>query len=141
MKNMVHGPELEIGGSCRVVVLNPRRAKAPVSLGVANDNLVPEAVKTVTVRRTLEKSGVAIKIKVPVAEFVGVAVATRISEEGLLTSTIELVHSDPDLNYRVFRGNGQRQRCCRVAELGQEAPAAVVYQGRRRHVAAVFAAG
>ncbi|HZY68336.1 MAG TPA: DUF6101 family protein, partial [Devosia sp.] len=65
-------------------------------------------VKTVTVRKQLEKSGVAIKIKVPVTEFIGVAVSTRISEEGVLTSAIELVHGDPDLNYKVFEeeGNG-----------------------------------
>ena len=74
----------------------------------ANDNRVREAVKTVTVRKQLEKSGVAIKIKVPVTEFVGVAVSTRISEEGELTSAIELVHGDPELNYKVFEevGNG-----------------------------------
>ena len=54
------------------------------------------------------KIGVAIKIKVPVTEFVGVAVSTRISEEGVLTSAIELVHGDPELNYQVFEevGNG-----------------------------------
>jgi hypothetical protein len=76
--------------------------------GPANDNGPKDPVKTVTVRRTLEKSGVAIKIKVPVDEFIGVAVSTRISEEGVLTSAIELVHGDPDLNYRVFEeeGNG-----------------------------------
>ena len=61
-----------------------------------------------TVRKQLEKSGVAIKIKVPVDEFVGVAVSTSITEEGVLSSAIELVHGDPDLNYRVFEevGNG-----------------------------------
>jgi hypothetical protein len=78
------------------------------AFGAANDNGPRDPVKTVTVRRTLEKSGVAIKIKVPVDEFVGVAVSTRISENGVLTSAIELVHGDPDLNYRVFEevGNG-----------------------------------
>ena len=76
--------------------------------GPANDNGPKDPVKTVTVRKQLEKSGVAIKIKVPVHEFVGVAVATRISEDGVLTSTIELVHGDPELNYQVFEevGNG-----------------------------------
>ena len=59
--------------------------------GAANDNGPREPVKTVTVRRKLEKSGVAIKIKVPVDEVVGVAVATAISEEGVLRSSIELV--------------------------------------------------
>jgi hypothetical protein len=74
--------------------------------GPANDNGPREPVKTVTVRRQLEKSGVAIKIKVPVDEFIGVAVSTSISEEGVLTSAIELVHADPDLNYRVFEESG-----------------------------------
>ncbi len=74
----------------------------------ANDNRAPGEAMTVTVRRKLDKSGVAVKIKVPVAEYVGVAVGTRISEEGVLTSTIELVHPDNDFNYRVFEeeGNG-----------------------------------
>lgn len=76
--------------------------------GPANDNGPREPVKTVTIRRQLEKSGVAVKIKVPVDEFIGVAVSTTISEEGVLRSAIELVHADPDLNYRVFEeeGNG-----------------------------------
>jgi len=76
--------------------------------GPANDNGPKDPVKTVTVRKKLEKSGVAIKIKVPVDEFVGVAVSTRISEEGVLTSAIELVHGDPELSYKVFEevGNG-----------------------------------
>jgi hypothetical protein len=81
--------------------------------GAANDDGPREPVKTVTVRRTLEKSGVAVKIKVPVDEFVGVAVMTQISEEGVLTSAIELVHDDPDLNYRVFEEIGNH---CVVAE-------------------------
>jgi len=85
----------------------PRRADAPARhFGPANDNGPREPVKTVTVRRTLEKSGVAIKVKVPVTEFVGVAVSTTISEEGILSSAIELVHGDPDLNYRVFEEVG-----------------------------------
>jgi len=77
-------------------------------LGPANDNGSRDPVKTVTVRKMLDKSGVAIKIKVPVEEFVGVAVSTQISEDGVLTSAIELVHGDPELNYRVFEevGNG-----------------------------------
>lgn len=72
----------------------------------ANDNERREPVKTVTVRRTLEKSGVAIKIKVPVTEYFGVAVSTRITEDGVLSSAIELVHGDPDLNYKVFEETG-----------------------------------
>jgi hypothetical protein len=74
--------------------------------GPANDNGPKEPVKTVTVRKKLEKSGVAIKIKVPVDEFVGVAVSTTISEDGVLSSAIELVHGDPELNYRVFEEIG-----------------------------------
>lgn len=76
--------------------------------GAANENGPREPVKTVTVRRQLEQSGVAVKIKVPVDEFIGVAVSTQISDEGVLSSAIELVHGDPDLNYRVFEevGNG-----------------------------------
>ena len=72
----------------------------------ANDDGPREPVKTVTVRKQLEKSGVAIKIKVPVDEFIGVAVATAISEEGVLMSSIELVHGDSELNYRVFEEIG-----------------------------------
>jgi hypothetical protein len=79
----------------------------------ANDDGPREPVKTVTVRRTLEKSGVAVKIKVPVDEFIGVAVMTQISEEGVLTSAIELEHDDPELNYRVFEEVGNH---CVVAE-------------------------
>ena len=92
-----------------------RQGSAPTTprFGAANDNGPREPVKTVTVRRQLEKSGVAIKIKVPVTEFVGVAVSTEISEEGVLTSAIELVHGDPDLNYRVFEETGND---CVVAE-------------------------
>ena len=72
----------------------------------ANDNGPKDPIKTVTVRRTLEQSGVAIKLKVPVTEFIGVAVATTISAEGLLSSSIELVHPDAELNYRVFEEEG-----------------------------------
>jgi len=84
------------------------RAPEPAKFGPANDNGPREPVKTVTVRKQLEKSGVAIKIKVPVTEYIGVAVSTSISEEGVLASAIELVHGDPDLNYKVFEevGNG-----------------------------------
>jgi hypothetical protein len=72
----------------------------------ANDDTPREPAKTVTVRRTLEKSGVSIKFKVPVDEYIGVAVATHISEEGVLTSSISLVHTNPDLNYQVFEEAG-----------------------------------
>jgi hypothetical protein len=85
-----------------------QRAPGLRPFGAANDNGPPEPSRTVTVRRKLEKSGVAIKIKVPVEEFIGVAVSTAISPEGILTSAIELVHGDPELNYQVFSetGNG-----------------------------------
>ncbi len=107
---MVRGAEIE--GSAVVMLFGEaraRRAAEPLSmkrLGAANENGPKEPVKTVTVRRTLEKSGVAVKIKVPVSEFIGVAVATRISEDGVLSSAIWLVHGDVDLNYRVFEEAG-----------------------------------
>ncbi len=82
------------------------RPLTPRHFGPANDNGPKDPVKTVTVRKTLEKSGVEIKIKVPVDEFIGVAVSTAITEEGVLSSTIELVHGDPDLSYRVFEELG-----------------------------------
>jgi hypothetical protein len=100
-----------IAGSAVIISLGEYRAKkfgdAPMPPpGAANDEPPREPVKTVTVRRTLEKSGVSVKFKVPVDEFVGVAVSTRISEEGVLTSAIELVHADPDFNYKVFEEVG-----------------------------------
>ena len=110
---MVRG--VGIDGSSVIVEFGPRGGSKPAArplavpkFGAANDNGPKEPVKTVTLRKTLEKSGVAIKIKVPVDEYVGVAVSTSISEEGVLSSAIELVHGDPDLNYRVFEeiGNG-----------------------------------
>ena len=103
-------PNLGIEGATVILLFGegrtPRQRSAPRTFGPANDNGPNEPVKTVTVRRTLEKSGVAIKIKVPVTEFVGVAVSTHISDEGVLTSAIELVHGDPELNYRVFEEIG-----------------------------------
>ena len=104
-----------IEGSSVVVEFRARTETAAAAqpfvartFGAANDNGPREPVKTVTLRKQLEKSGVAIKIKVPVDEFIGVAVSTHITEDGVLSSTIELVHGDPDLNYRVFEeiGNG-----------------------------------
>lgn len=101
---------LGIEGSSVVILYDgrsPLGRPAPARLfGPANDNGPKEPVKTVTVRRRLELSGVAVKIKVPVDEYVGVAVSTSISPEGVLSSAIELVHSDPDLNYRVFEEEG-----------------------------------
>jgi hypothetical protein len=109
---MVRGAGIE--GSSVVLLFGERSAakagatEAPAMrrFGAANDNGPRDPVKTVTLRRTLEKSGVAIKIKVPVDEFVGVAVSTSITEDGVLSSAIELVHGDPDLNYRVFEEVG-----------------------------------
>ena len=99
-----------IDGSTVVLLFGEGRTPRPSTparhFGPANDNGPKDPVKTVTVRRTLEKSGVAIKVKVPVDEFIGVAVSTTISEEGILSSAIELVHGDPDLNYRVFEEVG-----------------------------------
>ena len=105
---MGHGPELDIKGSATVLMFEQGRRRAAAPEAAANDNTGHDATKTVTVRKLLEKSGVAVKIKVPVTEYVGVAVATRISEEGVLTSSIELVHGDAELNYKVFEevGNG-----------------------------------
>src|ERR1700742_3417411 len=103
------GQSVRIEGTSVVLMFGNRSAVNTAAVpftakafGPANDNGPRDPVKTVTVRKNLEKSGVAIKIKVPVDEFVGVAVSTTISEDGLLTSAIELVHGDPDLNYRVF---------------------------------------
>ena len=72
----------------------------------ANDNGSRRDVMTVTVRRKLDKSGVTVKMKVPVEEYVGVAVATRITEEGQLSSAIELIHPDEDFNYKVYEEEG-----------------------------------
>ena len=68
-----------------------------------------EKAKTITLRKKLDKSGCVIKVKVPVSEYIGVAVSTRISEDGELTSAIELVHQDPDFNYQVYEESGNAQ--------------------------------
>lgn len=109
------GQSVRIEGANVVLMFGTRSATTVAAVpftakqfGPANDNGPKDPVKTVTVRKMLEKSGVAIKIKVPVDEFVGVAVSTHISEDGVLSSAIELVHGDPELNYQVFEevGNG-----------------------------------
>jgi hypothetical protein len=100
---MHHGVAME-GSS--VILAFGKPALAERRFVAANDNGPRDPVKTVTVRRMLEQSGVAIKVKVPVTEYIGVAVATSISEEGVLSSSIELVHSDNELNYRVFEEEG-----------------------------------
>ena len=83
---MVHGVALE---GTSVILAFGRPTLAERRFVAANDNGPRDPVKTVTVRRMLEQSGVAIKVKVPVTEFIGVAVATSISEDGVLTSSIE----------------------------------------------------
>ncbi len=100
---MFHGVAME-GSS--VILAFGKPAVADRRFVAANDNGPKDPVKTVTVRRMLEQSGVAIKVKVPVTEFIGVAVATTISEEGVLSSSIELVHADAELNYKVFEEQG-----------------------------------
>lgn len=91
-----------------VTLLRGTAFPAETSFLPANDNGSRSDAMTVTVRRKLEKSGFTVKIKVPVEEYVGVAVATRISEDGALTSAIELIHPNTDFNYAVFEeeGNG-----------------------------------
>ncbi|RUT31185.1 hypothetical protein EMQ25_09985 [Arsenicitalea aurantiaca] len=106
---MVRGVAIE--GSTVIMMLGAGKGKGAAGrlaprFGPANDNGPKDPVNTVTVRKMLEKSGVAIKIKVPVTEYVGVAVSTSISAEGQLTSAIELIHGDPELNYRVFEEEG-----------------------------------
>ena len=100
---MFHGVAME---GTSVVLAFGKPVVADRRFVAANDNGPKDPVKTVTVRRMLDQSGVAIKVKVPVTEFIGVAVATSISDEGLLTSSIELVHSDSELNYQVFEEEG-----------------------------------
>ena len=100
---MLHGVAME---GTSVVLAFGKPVVADRRFVAANDNGPKDPVKTVTVRRMLDQSGVAIKVKVPVTEFIGVAVATSISDEGLLTSSIELVHADAELNYRVFEEQG-----------------------------------
>ena len=100
---MFHGVAME-GAS--VILAFGKPALPDRRFIAANDNGPRDPVKTVTVRRMLEQSGVAIKVKVPVTEYIGVAVATAISEEGVLTSFIELVHEDGELNYKVFEEEG-----------------------------------
>jgi len=97
------------GGNVVMLFGNERAATSRTAMrafGPANDNGPRDPVQTVTVRRKLERSGVPIKIKVPVNEFYGVAVSTSISEDGVLMSALELVHDDPELNYRVYEETG-----------------------------------
>ncbi len=100
---MFHGVAME---GTSVILAFGKPVLADRRFIAANDNGPRDPVKTVTVRRMLEQSGVAIKVKVPVTEFIGVAVATAISEDGVLSSSIELVHADGELNYKVFEEQG-----------------------------------
>lgn len=100
---MFHGVAME---GTSVILAFGKPVLADRRFVAANDNGPRDPVKTVTVRRMLEQSGVAIKVKVPVTEFIGVAVATAISEDGVLSSSIELVHADGELNYKVFEEQG-----------------------------------
>ncbi len=93
-------------GSPTVILFGAAHA-AGVQYAPANDN-EPKQEKTLTVRKKLDKSGVTIKIKVPVSEYYGVAVATIINEEGELSSEITLVHADSELNYRVYKELGNQ---------------------------------
>jgi Family of unknown function (DUF6101) len=97
--------DVRLQGASSVLMFSTARA-AGIRLAPGNDNHPPEPVKTVTVRKKLELSGVSVKIKVPVDEFVGVAVSTTITEDGVLSSAIDLIHGDPNLNYRVFEELG-----------------------------------
>lgn len=94
-----------IEGSSVVLMFGAARVSG-VRMAPANDNDNTTDTRTVTVRRKLDKSGVEIKVKVFVKEYVGVVVTTNISEEGVLSSGIELLHDDPDLNYKVFEETG-----------------------------------
>lgn len=104
----VQGSSVVIEFKARAAAKRPAEPFTTPKVGAANDNGPREPAKTVTIRRQLHQSGVAVKIKVPVDEYIGVAVSTHITEDGVLSSAIELVHGDPDLNYRVFEetGNG-----------------------------------
>jgi hypothetical protein len=92
-------------GKSGVVISFGKASAQPLLPPSANDNGAAEA-NTVTIRRKLLKSGVTVKIKVPVSEFTGVAVSTMIDEEGTLVSAIDLIHPDPNLSYRVFEEEG-----------------------------------
>lgn len=96
----------EASGTPGAAIVSGEMGNYPSALRGVNDNGTPIEERTITLRRTLPKSGVTIKVKVAVAEFVGVAVSTTINDEGLLFSAVDLVHSDPDLNYRVFEEVG-----------------------------------
>lgn len=96
----------DAGDTIGAAIVSGETGKYPSGLRGANDNGAPVEERTITLRRTLPKSGVTIKVKVAVADFIGVAVSTTINDDGMLFSAVDLVHSDPDLNYRVFEEEG-----------------------------------
>lgn len=104
---MMMGTEIQ---GCTVHILNGASFSKLNPPKPANDNVHPHEQaaepKTVTVRRKLEKSDVEVKVKVPVEEFTGVSITTRITADGELSSAIHLVHSDENLNYQVFEEVG-----------------------------------
>lgn len=100
---MTHGAKIE--GSNVVRLFGDRRL-VDRHQDASNDNGTQKSVRTVTVRKRLAESGVMVKIKVPVEEYYGVVVSTAITEDGVLSSAIELLHSDETLNYRVFEETG-----------------------------------
>ncbi len=96
---------MKVVGAPKIILFGAAHASG-VRYAPANDNQRETEEKTLTIRKKLDKSGVAVKIKVPVSEYYGVAVSTIINEEGELSSEITLVHKDEELNYRVFRELG-----------------------------------
>ncbi len=100
--------------SSNVISLGKKGYPGSANLQAGNDNLsisdqLEEPAKTITLRKKLDKSGCLVKVKVPVSEYYGVAVATKIDENGVLTSSIELVHEDTDFNYQVYEETGNAQ--------------------------------
>lgn len=107
-----------VGGSVVLMFGAPRQSG--IRLVPSNDNAHQQPVKTVTVRRKLDKSGVAVKVKVPVTEYFGVSISTAITDEGVLSSAIELVHQDAQLNYRVFEEVGNSDVVAEWQNWGQK---------------------
>lgn len=104
---MMTGTEIR---GCTVHILKGASFEKLTPPRPANDNVHPgdqnARPNTVTVRRKLKKSDVEVKVKVPVEEYTGVSITTRITEDGELSSAIHLVHSDAELNYQVFEEIG-----------------------------------
>ncbi len=97
-----------------VTILGKRAFPNSNEFLAANDNFsiseqLSQPAKTVTLRKKLDERGNVVKVKIPVSEYFGVAVATRIDEDGVLTSSIELVHENSDFNYQVYEETGNAQ--------------------------------